>query len=259
MRTVEIKTDHNVSIDWELSKVSNRVLAALIDVVILVAYNLIMALLLSTAFDSGVDSRGFWYTFYIIIVYLPFFLYTPLMEYFNKGQTLGKMALNIRVVRSNGENADFKSIFTRWLFRPLEFYILIFSGFGVFFILGTAILDIMFASISKQSQRLGDLMADTIVVAVKPSKSYALVDVLAIKNDEGHQATYPNVIQFTDEEMLLLRKTINRVYEFKNAETKAFAIEFASHIADRLELQAVPKKRMQFLKTVLDDYIVLTR
>lgn len=259
MRSIEIKIDHNVSINWELSKVVNRMMAALIDVVVLVAYNLTMSLLLTSIFDSGIDSSGFWYAFYIIIVYLPFFLYTPLMEYFNKGQTLGKMALSIRVVRSNGENADFKSIFTRWLFRPLEFYVLIFSGFGVLFIVGAAILDIMFASISKQTQRLGGLMADTIVVAVKPSKSYTLKDVLAIKNDVDYHPTYPNVVQFTGEEMLLLRKTINRVSEFKNAETKTFAIKFATHIADRLELQAVSKKRMAFLKTVLDDYIVLTR
>ena len=44
-----------------------------------------------------------------------------------------------------------------------------------------------------------------------------------------------------------------------NEETKIFAVVLADTTAAELGLQETPAKKLTFLKTVLDDYVVLTR
>jgi hypothetical protein len=59
--------------------------------------------------------------------------------------------------------------------------------------------------------------------------------------------------------MMLIKKTIARVEKHQNPETKQFAIALAQKTAEQLGMQQPPTKVMRFLRTVLDDYIVLTR
>jgi hypothetical protein len=67
------------------------------------------------------------------------------------------------------------------------------------------------------------------------------------------------VTRFTDEDMLLIKNTIQRVQLYPNEETKRFAIELAEETARLLGLPEPPPKRLEFLQNVLQDYVVLTR
>ncbi|MDX1651438.1 MAG: RDD family protein [Brumimicrobium sp.] len=263
MNTLRLTTDQNVSIDVELASVGQRIVAVLLDTLIIVAYLIIMTFLISVIAISSfrmddLSSLEFWEMLFVFIVYLPFLLYTPLMEYFTKGQTIGKKAMGIRVARINGENASFKEYFTRWLFRPLEFYILNIFSFGILLIVASAFFDILIASVSGKNQRIGDFMANTVVIRKNPHKAYSIRDVLSIKTNENYEPQYPNIIRYTDEDMMLVKKTISRVEKYKNTETKKLAIDLAIKIAEDLQIPE-PEKKLQFLKTVLNDYIVLTR
>ena len=102
-------------------------------------------------------------------------------------------------------------------------------------------------------------MANTVVIKNKSSVNYTLGDVLSIKSMENHTPTYPQVTRFTDEDMLLIKNTIQRVHQYPNPETKKFAVELADETARLLGLQETPPKRMEFLQTLLQDYVVLTR
>jgi uncharacterized RDD family membrane protein YckC len=265
MNTLKLTTDQNVSIDVELASVGQRLIAVLLDTIILFAYFLIMLFIISMLFarsyrfDQGMEQLQFFEILFTIIVYLPFLLYTPMMEYLTKGQTVGKMAMGVRVARMNGENASFKEYFTRWLFRPLEFYILNIFGFGFLLLVASAFFDTLIASISTKNQRIGDFMANTVIIRKRPQRIFSIRDVLAIKTNKNHEPTYPGVVRYTDDDMMLVKKTITRVEKYRNAKTKALAIELAEKIAEDLKLPEVPKKKLQFLKTVLNDYIVLTR
>lgn len=266
MKTVTIHTDQNVKIEVELASISQRIGAALLDAIILVSYYAIMMFIvgmifLSTYRESIFEERNleFWEVMYYIIIFLPFLLYTPLMEYLTKGQTIGKMAVGIRVVKTSGENAAFRDYFTRWLFRPIEFYILNFAGLGLLMLVINFFVDVLLATVSARSQRLGGIMSNTIVIRKSPQRNYSIRDVLSIKTNDNHKTTYPGVIQFTDEDMMLIKKTIARVEKHQNPETKQFAIALAQKTAEQLGMQQPPTKVMRFLRTVLDDYIVLTR
>jgi hypothetical protein len=59
--------------------------------------------------------------------------------------------------------------------------------------------------------------------------------------------------------MLLIKNTIQRVKANPNEETKRFAIELADRSAQLIGLEETPEKRLQFLQTLLQDYVVLTR
>jgi len=67
---------------------------------------------------------------FILLVNLPIVLYKPLMEYFFNGQTLGRMALGIRMVRANGDRMTIKDIFVRWVMRGEFFWISLVSNPG---------------------------------------------------------------------------------------------------------------------------------
>jgi uncharacterized RDD family membrane protein YckC len=266
VKTITVKTDQNIEIELELASLAQRFAAVVLDVVILVVYFALMTFIIAMVFLNSYDyynqeanSEDFWLAVFYIIVYLPFLLYTPLMEYLTKGQTIGKLALGIRVVKATGDNATFKDYFTRWLFRPVEFYILNFFGIGFFLALINGFFDALFALISGRSQRIGGFMSNTIVVRKNPLRDYSIKDVLSIKTNENHVATYPGVTKFTDDDMMLIKRTIGRVESFQNTETKLFAVELANKTAEELGLQETPPKKLTFLKTVLDDYVVLTR
>jgi len=266
VKTITVKTDQNIEIELELASLAQRLAAVVLDVVVLVVYFGLMSFIIAMVFinsynfyDVEGNSYDFWMAMFYVIVYLPFLLYTPLMEYLTKGQTIGKLALGIRVVKATGDNATFKDYFTRWLFRPVEFYILNFFGIGFFLALVNIFVDGLFVLISNRSQRIGGFMSNTIVIRKHPLRDYSIRDVLSIKTNENHVATYPGVTKFTDEDMMLIKRTIGRVEKYQNEETKIFAVALADTTAAELGLQETPPKKLTFLKTVLDDYVVLTR
>jgi len=264
MQKLHLTTDQNVPIEVELAGIGHRLLAVLLDLVILIVYFVVMITLIGIIFGSNFNNFteqdfSFWYILFIVIVYLPFSLYTPLMEYFTKGQTIGKMALGIRVTMVNGENATFKDYFTRWLFRPYEVYILTFAVGGILAFIASLFFDSLISSISSKNQRIGDFMANTVVVRKIPQKTYTIGDILAIRNNENYSPTYMGVSRYTDEDMMFVKKVISRVETYKNKAAKTIAVELANQIANELKLEKKPEKKLIFLKTVLNDYIVLTR
>ncbi|HIP32948.1 MAG TPA: RDD family protein [Crocinitomicaceae bacterium] len=179
------------------------------------------------------------------------------MEYLTHGQSLGKYILGIRVVTVDGERPGLREVFTRWIFKGD--FLWISADFFVLFWFGIGLMGIVYVGTSRRNQRIGDVMANTIVIRNKSSINYSLKDVLAIKSQDNYTPQYPQAVRFTDEDMLLIKNTIQRVKLYPNDETKRFAIELADKSANLLDLEETPKKRLQFLQTLLQDYVVLTR
>ena len=160
-------------------------------------------------------------------------------------------------MKVSGERPGLKEVFTRWLFKgdfiwiSADIFVLLWVGFGL--------LGIIFSATADRNQRLGDVIANTVIIKNRSSLNYTLKDILSIKNQDNHQPTYPNVTRFTDEDMLLIKNTIQRVQKYPNPETKKFAVQLADETAVLLGLSETPAKRMEFLQTLLQDYVVLTR
>jgi uncharacterized RDD family membrane protein YckC len=90
-----------------------------------------------------------------LAVVLPWFLLFPGIEFYNKGQTIGKAIFRIRTVEEDGSSLTLGKAVVRHLFDLIDY--LPFLG----------ITGIVVASNTKNKQRVGDLVANTIVVEVK--------------------------------------------------------------------------------------------
>jgi len=245
MKTIEFTTAQHVKIDYEIASTGIRVVGAIIDLFAFFIYFLIMSAIFDQqlfSFGLGGDSLV-----YLLLIRLPFIFYSPVIEYLTRGQSLGKYAMGIRVVSVSGENAGLREYFTRWVFRVVDMWL----GFGF--------LAILFSSTSERGQRLGDAMANTVVIRKKSTQFYTLKNILAIKSQQNHEPTYANVMRFTDEDVMLIKNTIQRVEKYPNEATKKFAVELADQTAKLIGLTETPPKKLEFLRTVLLDYVVLTR
>ncbi len=245
MKTVDVVTSHNISIDYEAATVMNRGVALFLDLLIMFAYFLIMFFLVLSA--TGFSDLDMFQILFNVIVLLPFMFYSLIFEFFFKGQTPGKMAMGIRVVNLNGENASLGDYTLRWSFKLIDFWFSV-GAIGALFI-----------STTDKGQRLGDVLAQTAVVRNKPEQVYSIRDILNIKDRSKHEPTYLNASKFTDEDMILIKNAITRVKKYPNEPHKQLVRELAIRAAEELKLDEVPQKKLTFLKTLLQDYIVLTR
>ena len=256
MKNIEFISAQNVKVEYKLASTQLRTLATFIDMFIFFIYYISITsfLGLSLKLNANLGTSMF---VQLLILKIPWIFYNPIVEYFINGQSLGKYIVGIRVVTVNGERVGLREVFTRWIFKGD--FLWISADFFVLFWFGLGFLGMIFSNTSLRQQRLGDIMANTVVIKIKKTVEYSLNDVLSIKSLENHEATYPDVIRFTDEDMLLIKTTIQRVKKYPNTETKNFAIELANRSAVLLGLDETPAKRMEFLQTLLQDYIVLTR
>ena len=89
--------------------------------------------------------------FFYAFLQLPIVFYHPVCEYFFNGASPGKKILKIKVVHMDGSSSTLGSYLMRWMMYMLECLLL--PGIGL--------LCIIF---NKNGQRLGDMMAGTVVI-----------------------------------------------------------------------------------------------
>ena len=131
-----------------------------------------------------------------MIVYLPVLCYSLLCEVFNRGQSLGKRLLNIRVVKADGSTPSLSSYLLRWLLFPIDLPIT--GGLGVIVIL-----------LTKNHQRLGDLAAGTMVIK---EKNYRKIQVSLDEYDyltKGYHPVYPPAADLSLEQVNVINKTLS--------------------------------------------------
>lgn len=246
-KTVDIITSNNISIQYEAASIASRGLALLIDLLVMFVYMIFMSILFAIMGIGFFTSGDFFMVFLYILILLPLTFYSLIMEYLVKGQTVGKLAMGIRVVRLNGQNATINDYTMRWAFKIVDFW----------FSLGA--IGAIFISTTDKGQRIGDILAQTAIVKNKPEQAYSIRDILNIKSRADHEPTYLGVTRFTDEDMILIKNAISRVRKYPNEPHKQLVRDLATKSAKLLNLEEVPQKKLTFLKTLLQDYIVLTR
>jgi uncharacterized RDD family membrane protein YckC len=251
MKTTEIVTAHNVIIQYELGSIFNRALALILDLVVLFFYITICTVLFATL-SAGFAAKDMFHSGEVIytaftLFMLPVFFYSFIMEAFFGGQSIGKMVLGIKVVKVSGGNPSMGELFLRWSFRLID----------ILFSVGS--IAALSASSSDKMQRLGDVIANTCVIKLKPSTKYSIKDILTIKSKENYETKYPQVVQLSDEDMLLVKNSIDRLRSHPNKQHEKLILELTKLVSEKLNIASIPKNQVTFLKTVLQDYIVLTR
>lgn len=245
MKQIDITTSNNVTIQYELASVMQRFLALLIDTVIVIVYYLVISLIIGLIFFST-NYETIQVVSYILTIPVLFF-YNLVSEIFFNGQTIGKKAMQIKVIKITGENANIGDYFIRWTYRLVD----IIMSFGA--------IAAIFVSSSEKSQRLGDLAANTSVIKLNPNNKYSIRDILKIAKNKDYTPVYNQVTLLSDSDMLLIKNALDRVKKFPNEENKKVILKLVEKTSETLNINDIPKNKINYLKTLLKDYIILTR
>jgi uncharacterized RDD family membrane protein YckC len=114
MQSIQVRTTQNVSIQYPLASVGDRILAYLIDRLILILYTVGLVVLF-----AQLKLSGMWV--WILSIVAPWILYSLVFEIWMNGQTPGKRAMDIKVIRLNGAQASIGDYILRWMLSFIDF------------------------------------------------------------------------------------------------------------------------------------------
>lgn len=243
MKTIEIKTTHNVVLQYELAELRDRILAFSLDLFCLV-FGITVLNAIGSRFFSGSEVLSTLFEIFLVCIFI---FYSLAFEIFNNGQSIGKMALRIRVIKAQGDKATFADYAARWVFRMVDIY----------FSLGCVAS--MLVSSSGKAQRIGDIVANTAVIKLIPKMDLNLNDLLTIRSRNSYEPQFLNAKQLREEEALLIKSALERGRKYDNPAHRQSLWALTDKVMQILDLRERPADPKRFLLIVLNDYVVLTR
>jgi len=243
MKNIEIITSQNVVLQYELAGLRDRIIAFFIDFVCLVVFTMILSAIGASVFATSQTGS----VVFLTLLSCVFIFYSLAFESWNRGQSIGKMAMRIQVIKMAGGQATFSDYAARWVFRLVDIY----------FSLG-AIASILVVS-SAKAQRIGDVVANTAVVKMVPKVDLTLHDLLAIHNSVKQAPQYLQAKKLNEEDALLIKQTLDRYHKYNNDAHDEALEQLAQRIKTVLDIEDDGGNTTIFLQTVLQNYIVLTR
>ena len=238
MATIAITTTQNIELEYELASLGERILGRLLDEVILAAYVIGLLFLIGFANIGDFLDNNVWLA---IILALPVVCYDLFSEVFFNGQSIGKRVTGIKVVSLNGERPSLSQYLIRWLFRIVDFT---FSG---------GMLAVIMVAATRDHQRLGDKVANTILIRTTPKSNFRQTLYMPTV-DTRYQTTYPEVVQLSDADMQLVKEVI---MASERSTHPLLALEAMRKIEKVLGIKSQTDP-LPFLYTVLADYNHLT-
>ncbi|MDH6711071.1 putative RDD family membrane protein YckC [Kitasatospora sp. MAA19] len=146
----DLVTGEAVVLDLQTAKLPSRALAIALDLLVEFAALLLVSLLLSVAL-IGLDGAALAATLLGLLVF--FLVAVPVMvETLSHGRSLGKAALGLRVVRTDGGPVRFRHSLVRGLVGFMELVAL------------TGVPAVITSAVNVDGRRLGDIFAGTVVV-----------------------------------------------------------------------------------------------
>lgn len=228
-----IITGQFVRIRQTPASIGERFLALVIDYVLLALYiSSMVVLFMELQLPSGVRT-----SFFLCVIYLPILSYSFLCEMFNRGQSLGKKLMNIRVVKVDGSTPTVSSYLLRWLLFIVDGPLT--SGLGLLVVL-----------LTKNSQRLGDLAAGTMVIK---EKNYRKIHVSLDEFDyltRNYHPVYPQSADLSLEQVNVITRTLESAEKDRSRRIAALA----KKVQSLLFITPRDSNQEKFLQTILRDY-----
>jgi uncharacterized RDD family membrane protein YckC len=231
MEGIRIDTAQNVVLHYEVASFGDRMVAFLIDGLVLLAW-FVTLLFIAATWKAMNSLDSFW-----LLCGVPFFFYHLICELLMNGQSVGKRIVKLRVVMLDGDRAGIGQYLLRWLLRPIDSFLFI----GVMVIIGNA-----------KGQRLGDLVAGTTLVSVKNRRS--LEETLVVMAPDDHVVRYANAHLLSDAQAQLMKDVLSRSVG-SNGQT--VVAELAAKVRQVIGADGQEADR-EFLKSVLRDHTWLT-
>ena len=232
MTTISIITPQNITLEYNLASVGDRIVAGIIDLAIMIAYITIVGIIISFTSFTGSTSQVIQ-----ILVYLPVSFYTLVSELLMNGQTVGKRVIHIKPISLNGNQPTFSQYLIMWLFRMID----VWSNFGLI-----AVVTII---ISQRNQRLGDIVAGTTFIKTSAKTNFSQTIYVPVA-ENNYNPTYPEVINLKNNDIQLIKEVLLNIQKSHN---QLLAFQAMQKVETILNIKS-QHEPITFLYAVLSDY-----
>ncbi|HVA34000.1 MAG TPA: RDD family protein [Candidatus Baltobacteraceae bacterium] len=228
-RSIDVRTPESVAFTYDLAGLGSRflalaldqllqllVLAGVVTGIVFASARLPVASHVVTTAESQRLGEAIVIALLTFVVFAIFFGYFIAFETMWNGQTPGKKALGIRVVRDGGYPIDFGAAVVRNLIRVGEF------ALGYYLLAAISML------LSSENKRLGDFAAGTIVVRDAP---------VMLRDDLRREAvtpTYAATLYLSGEERALVKRFIEARDEMPSQRRSELAAALAARVRPRV-------------------------
>lgn len=251
MLQVKLDTGFNIEVEFPISPFHRRFFAWVIDFIIQFVYLWLAAKFFNALVDVDYSNHR-WLS---VIYYLPYIFYHLVCEISMNGRSIGKLAMGIKVMTLQGGEPSVSQYLIRWLFRIIDFPVLPILMLRLdrlslenFWILSLIFVGPVCVLVTKNSQRIGDLVAGTILIDLKNRTSWQ--DTVFTEVESNYQPRYPQVMQLSDRDINTLKSIIDSV---KKKNDYDLSMKIAERIKSKLKMQS-DQDSFDFLQTLLKDY-----
>jgi uncharacterized RDD family membrane protein YckC len=216
--TLVIETPERVPLHFALASIGNRFIACAIDHTIQIVSLILIAVFVATItdasdFSSRLMNAPKWVIALLVVIQaLIFDGYFAVFEWVWRGQTPGKRWLKLRVIREDGRPISFFEAMVRNLLRTVDFLVPPFYSIGLISVFATA-----------RDQRVGDLVAGTVVVREREAEAPAFAEVFAspVSDAALKRAFAPvpfsgDVDKLTEQEITVVESFLRRRWDLKD-------------------------------------------
>jgi uncharacterized RDD family membrane protein YckC len=272
MGIVRIPTNFNIDLEFELPEFYRRFFALLIDLVVIYIYLIVAGAILRNIYSgrhSYSDDDIYNYSFIRLLFMAPVFVYHLVCEVTMKGQSIGKKIMGIRVVNETGSKPSISQFIIRWLLRVSDYAVILliflYASYGpgafiyipslrwfallAFVFLGT---DVVLVASSKKGQRLGDILAKTILI--RTSTKGSINDTVFMMVEDSYTPSFPQIMRLSDKDINAIKsilETSRKKGDYKIAQAASEKIK--NHLQINSSLSP-----FDFLEVLLKDYNYLS-
>jgi len=223
---LKIDTPEQIALELPLAGIGSRFLAIAIDTLIQIVLYLLTGLVFLLLLPEGLSiftflPRTLGPALAIFVGFAIYWGYFAVFEIIWRGQTPGKRIAGIRVIKHSGRPINAFEAIGRNLMRAVD---------GMPGVYGVGLVCMM---LNKESRRLGDFVAGTVVVHEKPSDQVRPTWNTAsqMTSDSGE------MVQVTADELVLIETYLSRRFELEPEVRLRTAIQIAERIKLRTGLQ----------------------
>jgi uncharacterized RDD family membrane protein YckC len=270
MAAIKVPTNFNIELEFEIPEFYRRMLALLIDMVIEFFYfRIVIEIIISMSrnrnpWDAD-DQSNLTGVFYLL--FLPIMLYHIGQEILMNGQSVGKKIMGLRVVDEKGGKASISQFLIRWLLRISDLWmvLLVFmltqmavngadgeAAIVILLAFGFLITDIVLVVSSKKGQRIGDILAHTILIRTNTRSS--IEETVFQEVADNYVPSFPQIMQLSD-------KDINAIKSILETARKKGDFNMAANASDKIKSHLRIDTNMSpfdFLDVLLKDYNYLS-
>jgi len=237
--TLIIETPERVPLHFALASIGNRFLACAVDhaiQMITIGVMIIAFIVVAnfSSFGNDLSNAPNWvYAVGIVVVFLLISGYFAIFEWLWNGQTPGKRWLKLRVIREDGRPITFFEAAVRNLLRDFDIMPFPFYSIGLISVFA-----------SSKDQRVGDMVAGTVVVREREAEAPAFAEVFASPvSDPALRRSFKPVTftadlnSLTEQEISVVESFLRRRWDLKDYPRQWMAWRVAMPILFKLRPQ----------------------